>query len=233
MSLIDCSECGKKISSQAISCPACGNPEMKIGLEKTDEPSDLHVGKVTGNNDSTLNHKFLAGLSSVLVVIIILSVLYVATKSKSGNSNEDSSPSVASSTVSDNALFTDPRIKVELNGTAKNALNDTGGGMLNHIWLIQMTVANATKSPLTLNGTNHIEDSEGNSYTGTTDNGNGSCINAFTDWTATINPNVGTFVTACYDVPDGLKFTRFWVTDTQSGKLIFSIPLNQTLHHYL
>lgn len=36
MSLIQCSECGKQISSNAVSCPHCGNP---IKVQKTTMPS--------------------------------------------------------------------------------------------------------------------------------------------------------------------------------------------------
>lgn len=39
MSLINCSECNKQVSSNAISCPNCGNPIKKEGvriIEKVD-----------------------------------------------------------------------------------------------------------------------------------------------------------------------------------------------------
>jgi len=37
MSLIKCSECGKEVSSQAVSCPSCGNP---IAAKKPTEASE-------------------------------------------------------------------------------------------------------------------------------------------------------------------------------------------------
>jgi uncharacterized membrane protein YvbJ len=35
MSLTNCKECGKEISSNAVSCPSCGNPISPILIEQT------------------------------------------------------------------------------------------------------------------------------------------------------------------------------------------------------
>ncbi len=35
MALIECSECGKKISSKAKECPSCGNPIAATTVEQT------------------------------------------------------------------------------------------------------------------------------------------------------------------------------------------------------
>lgn len=47
MALIECSECGKQVSSKAVSCPACGNPindkETSTGKTTIIEPEGEYI----------------------------------------------------------------------------------------------------------------------------------------------------------------------------------------------
>jgi len=66
MALINCSECGKEISSKADKCPNCGNPVNKSGVipSSYQSTSDIH-GKNEGCFMQTLN------LGCVITVAII------------------------------------------------------------------------------------------------------------------------------------------------------------------
>jgi hypothetical protein len=99
--------------------------------------------------------------------------------------------------------------------------------MTGYFWLIQTTVQNITKNPITLNGVNYVIDSDGNSYVAAI--GSGACAVAVTDWTLTLNPKESGSNLSCFDLPDGITIKEFKVTDKDSGNTMYSVSLDQAL----
>ena len=67
MALINCRECGTKISDNAISCPSCGNPNQK---------SENRVGRT--------------GFSTTTWVIIIIFLIFLISQCNKNSTNSDS-----------------------------------------------------------------------------------------------------------------------------------------------
>jgi len=174
-----------------------------------------------------------------VAVFVVLTAVGAASSNSSSNSNSSGSSSSGGSSSSsansnnggssgDNG--SDSRIKVALVGTSDKAFTNLGGGMQYNVWGIMVQAENITHAPITLNGSSYVVDSQGNTYTGTQDDGAGICARAFTDWSATLNPKAGVTINACYEVPDGTKLVKFGAKDSDTGAQMFTIPLNQTVN---
>jgi hypothetical protein len=97
VALVDCSECGKEVSSFAKSCPNCGNPDILNITEIRVQAFSGQEAQSLEESETKLNSTFLATISCVFVILILLGTFYALTH----KSDSVSSPNLSSSSSGD------------------------------------------------------------------------------------------------------------------------------------
>lgn len=73
MALIKCPECGRDVSSEAVSCPNCGHPIKKTDVAQINAPQTCYTGSSTPKTPNKKN----GCLTAFLIVLGVLFLIYV------------------------------------------------------------------------------------------------------------------------------------------------------------